>query len=158
MWDSIKLWNLSLHWCFLILFIRHVLPTPWLSIQFTPYLIDGKLIQIILGLILLLYCVAGKTWVKNTFHFTFWYKIFAWVRFRFYKSSFFIPSFQNQDSSSYYLEEATAKIPKFCKLASLDVYFSTYKSQDRATNCQWINQPKFIDCPSDAFFEFRNSP
>ena len=61
-------------------------------------------------------------------------RIFAWVRFC--KSSFFIPSFRHQDSNSYYLVVATAKIPKICTRTSLDVYFSICKSQDRAINRQ----------------------
>ena len=71
-------------------------PTPWLSIQ-----IGEKIIQIVLSFILLLYCMASKTWLKNALHFTFLDRMFA--RVRFYKSSFFIPSFRHQDSNSYYL-------------------------------------------------------
>ena len=136
--------------------MRHVLPKPWLSIQFTYYLIDGKIIQMVLGLTLLLYCMASKTWLKNALNFTFWDRIFA--RVCFYKSSFFIPSFRHQDSNSYYLVVATAKIRKICKPTSLDVYFSICKSQDWAINCQWIIQPKLIDCPSNNFLKFCNSP
>ena len=132
--------------------IRHVLPTPWLSIQFTPYLIDGKIIQMVLGLILILYCMASKTWLKNALHFAFWDRIFARVHFN--RSSFFILSFRHQDSNSHYLVVATAKIPKICKRTFLDVYFLICKSQDRAINRQWIIQPKLIDCPSDTFFNF----
>ena len=130
MWDSIKPWNWSLHWWFLILYIWHVLPTAWLSIQFTPYLIGGKIIQLVLGLISLLYCMASKTWLKYTLHFTFWDRIFA--RVRFYKSSFSIPSFRHQVSSSYYLVVATAKISDVCRHTSLDVYFLICKSKDCA--------------------------
>ena len=140
----------------MILFIRHVLPTPWLSIQITPYLIGGKIIQMVFGLILQRYLMAGKSWLKDAFHFTFWDRIFA--RVRFYKSPFLTPSFQHQDSNSYYLVLATAKISKICICRSLDVYFSICKSQDRAINRQWIIQPKVIDCPSDNLFSFRNSP
>ena len=71
---------------------------------------------------------------------------------------FFIPSSRHQDSNSHYLVFATAKIPKIWKRTSLDVYFSIWKSQDRFINHQWIIQPKLIDCPSDTFFQFRNSP
>ena len=97
-----------------------------------------------------------KAWLKNSLHFILWDRIFA--RVHFYKSSFFIPSFRHQDPNSHYLVEATAKIPKFCKRASLNIYFSIFKSQDRAINRQWIIQPKLIDCPSDNFFQFPNSP
>ena len=110
----------------------------------------------VLSLILQLYPMASKTWLKDALHFTFWDRIFA--RVRFYKSSFFIPSFRHQDSNSYYLVLATAKIPKIWKRTSLDVYFSIWKSQDRVINHQWIIQPKLVDCPSDTFFQFRNSP
>ena len=110
----------------------------------------------VLSLILQLYPMASKTWVKDALHFTFWDRIFA--RVRLYKSSFFIPSFRHQDSNSYYLVFATAKIPKIWKRTSLDVYFLIWKSQDRVINHQWIIQPKLIDCPSDTFFQFRNSP
>ena len=120
-----------------------------------PYVIGGKIIQVVLGLILLLYPMASKIWLKDALHFTFWDRIFA--RVRFYKSSFFIPSFQHQDSNSYYLVLATAKIPKTWKRTSLDVYFSICKAQYRAINCQWIIQPKLIDCSSDTFLKFRNS-
>ena len=136
--------------------IRQVLPTPWLSIQFTHYLIDGKIDQMVLGLILLLHCMASKAWLKNALHFILRDRIFA--RVHFYKSSFFILSFRHQDSNSHYLVVATAKIPKFCKRTSLNIYFSICKSQNRAINRQWIIQPKLIDCPSDNFFQFRNSP
>ena len=131
--------------------LRHVLLTPWLSTQFTPLtnLIGRKNIQMVLGLILQLYHMASKTWLKDALHFTFWDRIFA--RVRFYKSSFFIPSFRHQDSNSYYLVVATAKIPKICTRTSLDVYFSICKSQDRTINRQWIIQPKLIDCLSDTF-------
>ena len=131
---SQKNWNWSLYWCFLIVSSQHVLPTPWLSIQYTPDLIAGKIVRMVLGLILLLYRRAIKTWLKNNLHFTFWDRIFA--RVRFYKSSFFIPSFRHQDSNSYYLVVTTAKIPKPWKRTSLDVYFSIWISQDRAINCQ----------------------
>ena len=135
--------------------MQHVLLTPWLSIQFTYYLIDGKIIQMVLDLILLLYCMGSKTWIKNILHFTFWDRIFA--RVCFYKSSFFIPSFWHQDSNSYHLAVATAKIRKICKRTSLDVYFSIFKCHDCTINCQWIIQPKLIDCPSNTFFKFCNS-
>ena len=105
---------------FLIVSIRHVLPTPWLSIQFTSYLIGGKIIQIVLGLILQLYPMANKTWLKDVLYFTFWDRIFA--RVCFYNSSFFVPSFRHQDLNSYYLVLATAKIPRIWKHMSLDVY------------------------------------
>ena len=88
--------------------------------------------------------------------FYFWDRIFT--RVRLYKSSFFVPSFRHQDSNSYHLLEATRKILKIWKRTSLDVYFSICKSQDRAINCRWIIQPKLLDCPSDTFFWFRNSP
>ena len=114
-----KTLKLKFIWCFLIISIHHVLLTPWLSIQFTPYFIGGKIIQMVLDLILPLYCMASKTWLKNALHFTFWDGILA--RVRFYKSSFFIPFFRNQDSNRYYLVVATAKIPKICKCMSLDV-------------------------------------
>ena len=144
---DVRPWNESLYWCFLIVSIRNVLPTPWLSIQFTPYLIGGKNIQMVLGLILQLYLMVSKTWVKDALHFTFLDRIFA--RVRFYKFSFFIPPFRHQDSNSYYLVLATAKIPKIWKCTTLDVYFSICRSQNRASNRQWIIQPKLIDCPSD---------
>ena len=146
MWDSIKPWYESLYCCFLIVFIQHVFPTPWLSIQFTPDLIGGKIIQMVLGFILQLYPMASKTWLKVALYFTFWDGIFA--RHRFYKSSFFITSFRHQDSNSYYLVLATAKIPKIWKRTSLDVCFSICKSQDRVINRLWIIQSKLIDCPS----------
>ena len=101
--------------------IRHVLPTPWLSIQFTHYLIGGKIIQMVLGLILQLYPMANKTWLIDALHFTFWDRIFA--RIRFYRFFFFIPSFRCQDPNSYYFVLATAKILKISKRISLDVYF-----------------------------------
>ena len=121
-------------------------------IQFTPYLIGGKIIQIVLGLILLLYPIASKTWLKIVLHCTFWNRISG--RVRFYKSSFFMPSFRHQDSNSYYLVVATAKIPKLWKQTSLDVYFSRCKSQDRAINCQWIIQPKLIHWNLSIHFNF----
>ena len=62
-------------------------------------LIGGKITQMVLGLILQLYCMASKTWLKNALHFTFWGRIFA--RVRFYKSSFFILSFRHQYSNRY---------------------------------------------------------
>ena len=104
----------------------------------------------VLGLILQLYPMASKTWLKDALHFTFWDRMFA--RICFYKSSFFIRSFRYQDSDSYYLVLATAKVSKIWKRTSLDVYFLISKSQDRAINYQWIIQPKLIACPSDAFF------
>ena len=77
------------------------------------------------------------------------------ARVCFYKSSFFIPSFQHQHSSSCYLVVATAKIPKIWKHTPLDVYYSSIdKSQDREINHQWIIQPKLIDCPSGTFLNF----
>ena len=36
-----------------------------------PYLIGGKIIGMVLDLILLLYRMASKTWLKNALHFTF---------------------------------------------------------------------------------------
>ena len=78
--------------------------------------------------------MASKTWLKNAIHFTFWDRLL--VRVRFYKSSFFIPSFRFQDSNSYYLVVATAKTLKICKRTSLDVFFSICKSQDHAINHQ----------------------
>ena len=136
--------------------MRHVLSTPWLSVQFTPYLIGGKIILMVSGLILQLHPMASKTWLKDALHFTFWDRMFA--RVRFCKSSFFIPSFRHQDSNSYCLVLATAKISKTWKSTSLDVYFPIYKSQDRAINHQGIIQPKLIDCLSNTFFKFCNSP
>ena len=107
----------------------------------------------VFDLILLLYPMASKTWLKNTLYFTFWDRIFA--RVCFYKSSFFIPSFRHQHSSSCYLVVATAKIPKIWKHTPLDVYYSSIdKSQDREINHQWIIQPKLIDCPSGTFLNF----
>ena len=137
--------------------IRHVLLTPWLSIQFTPLtnLIGRKNIQMVLGLILQLYHVACKTWLKDALHFTFWDKTFA--RIHFYKSSFFIPSFRHQDPNSYYLVLATVKIRKMWNCTSLDVYFLICKSQNRAINRQWIIQPKLTDCPSDTCFYCLNT-
>ena len=87
---------------------------------------------------------------QNALHFTFWDGIFA--RVRFYKASFFIPSFRHQDSNSYYLVLGTVKIPKIWKRTTLDVYFSIRKSQDLVIYRQWIIQPKLIDCRSDTFF------
>ena len=100
--------------------------------------------------------MARKNWLKDALHFTFWDRIFT--RICFYKFSFFMPSFRHQDSSSYYLVLATAKIAKIWKRTSLDVYFSICKSQDRAINNQWITQPKLIDSPSDTFFYFVIAP
>ena len=148
MWDSIKPCNQS---CYLIVSIGHVLLTPWLSIEFTPYLIGGKIIRMVLGLILLLYRITSKTWPKNAFHFTFWDSILA--RVCFYKSSFFIPSSRYQYSNSCYLVVATAKISKVWKRTSLDVYFLICKSQNRVINRHWIIQPKLTDCSSDTFFK-----
>ena len=51
-----------------------------------PYLIGGKIIQMVLGLILQLYPMASKSWLKDSLHFTFWDRTFAPVCF--YKSSF----------------------------------------------------------------------
>ena len=129
--------------------IRHALLTLWLSIQFTPYFTGRNIIQIVLGLILLLYLMASKTRLENALSFTFWERIFARVCSD--KSSFFIPSFRYQDSNSYYFVVATAKIPKLWKCTSLDVGFLTSRSQDRAISCQWIIQPKPIDCLYDTF-------
>ena len=56
------------------------------------------------------------------------------------------------DSNSYYLVVAIAKIPQICKRKPLNVYFSICKSQDCATNRQWIIWSKLIDCQSDTFF------
>ena len=136
--------------------IRHALLTLWLSIQFTPYFTGRNIIQIVLGLILLLYLMASKTRLENALSFTFWERIFARVCSD--KSSFFIPSFRHQDSNSYYFLVATAKIPKLWKRTSLDVGFLTSRSQDRAISCQWIIQPKPIDCLYDTFLKFRNAP
>ena len=136
--------------------IQHVLPPKWLSIQFTPYLIDRKIIQMVLGLILLLHPTANKTWLKNPLHFAFWDRIFTQVLF--YQSSFFIPSFWHQDLNSYYLVVATAKTPEIWKRTSMDVYISICNSEGRTINRQRIIQLKPIDCSSAAFFKFRNSP
>ena len=65
--------------------------TLWVSIQFTLYLIDGKIIQKAFVLLLELYPMARNTWLKDALHFTFWDRMFAWVCF--YKSSFFYPVF-----------------------------------------------------------------
>ena len=54
------------------------------------------------------YPIASKTWLKNALHLTFWDRIFA--RVCFYKPSFLTLSFRHQDSNSYYLVVATAKI------------------------------------------------
>ena len=105
----------------------------------------------VLGLILLLYPMASKTWLKNALHFTLRDRIFARVCFC---KFFFIPSFRLQDSNSYYLVVAAAKIKKNWKRTSLGVYFSICKSQDCTINHQWIIQSKLIDCPSDTFFNF----
>ena len=51
--------------------IWHALPLPWLSIQLTPSLIGGKIIQMVLGLILLLHSMTSKTWLKKALHFNF---------------------------------------------------------------------------------------
>ena len=104
-----------------------------------------------LGSYLQLYPMSNKTWLKDALHFTFWDRIFA--RVRFYKSSFFIPSFRHQDSSSYCLVLATAKISTIWKNTPLDVYFLIFKSQDRAINRQCIIQPKRSHCPCDTFFK-----
>ena len=53
---------------------------------------------------------------------------------------------------------ATAEIPKTWKRTSLVVHFLICKTQDCAINHHWIIQPKLIDCPSDTFFKFNNSP
>ena len=148
--------NLKLKFILMVLIvsIRHILPTPWLSIQFAPYLIGGKIIQMTLGLNLQLYPMASKTWLKDALYFTFWDRIFT--RVRFYKSCFLISYFRHQDSNSYDLVLATAKIPKIWKRTSLNVYFSICKSQDHAINRQWIIQTKPINYPSDTFFQFRD--
>ena len=109
-----------------------------------------------MGLIFKLYPMTSKTWLKDALPFTFWDRICA--RIRFYKFSFFIPSFLHQNSNRYYFVLATAKIPKIWKRTSLDVCFSICKSQDGAIHRQRIIQLKLIDCPSDTFFKFRNSP
>ena len=149
--------NKTLKLKFMLMFLDSVYPTPCLSIKFAPYLTGGKIIEMVLGLILLLYSMASKTWLKNALYFTFWDRIFA--RVRFYLPSFlgvpsfvFILPFRHQDSNSYYLVViATAKAQKIWKRTSLDVYFSICKSQDRAINGQWIIQPKLIDYLSDTF-------
>ena len=46
----------------------------------------------------------------------------------------------------------TAIIPKIWKDTSLGIYFWICKSQDHAINCQWVIQPKHIDCLSNTFF------
>ena len=51
--------------------IWHALPTPWPSMQLTPSLIGGKIIQMVLGLILLLHSMTSKTWLKKALHFNF---------------------------------------------------------------------------------------
>ena len=135
--------------------IRHVLPTLWLSIQFSPLSYWWKHYSNGFGFYFATLSY-GKTWLKDALHFTFWDRMFA--RSRFYKSSFFITSFRHQDSNSFYLVLATAKIPKIWKRSSLDVYFSICKSQDSAINRQWIIQPKLIDSPSETFFNFVIAP
>ena len=40
-----------------------------IHITIYPYLIGGNIIQMVLGLILLLYPTASKTWLKNELHF-----------------------------------------------------------------------------------------
>ena len=100
--------------------------------------------------------MASKTRLENALSFTFWERIFARVCSD--KSSFFIPSFRHQDSNSYYFVVATAKIPKLWKCTSLDVSFLTSRSKDRVISCQWIIQPKPIDCLYDTFLKFRNAP
>ena len=134
----------------LIASVWHVLLSLWLSIQFNLLTYWWKDYANDFGLTLPLYPKASKTWLKNALRFTFRDRIFA--RVRFFKSSFFIPPFRRQDSSSYYLVVATAKIPKIWKGTSLDVDFLICKSQDYAINRQWIIQPKLIDCPSDTCF------
>ena len=136
--------------------IRHVLRTPWLSTQYSLLSYWWKDYWNGLESYFAIYPLASKTWFKDALHFTFWDRIFAGIRF--YKFFFFIMSFRHQDSNSYYLVLATAKIPKIWKRTPLDVYFSICKSQDCAINCQWIIQPKLIDCPSDTFFLFCNTP
>ena len=104
-------------------------PPPFLSptLFFPPsYLFGGKIIQMALGLISLLYYMASKTCLKNTSHFIFSDRIFA--RVCFYKSCFSFPSFRHQDSNRHYWVVVTAKIPKICKRTSLDVYFLICKS------------------------------
>ena len=85
------------------------------------YFIGWNIIHIVLGLILVLYLMASKTWLKNAFRFTFWDRSFALVLSN--KSSFFIPFFWYQDSNSYYFVVGTAKIPKLWKRTSLGVFF-----------------------------------
>ena len=55
----------------------------------------------VLGLILLLYSMASKTWLKNCLNFNSWDRIFA--RVCFCESSFLNSSFRHQDSNNYYL-------------------------------------------------------
>ena len=122
----------------------------------SSYLIGGKIIQMVLGLILLIYCMVSKTWLKNALHFTSWNRIFA--RVCFYKSSFFIPSFRHQDSNSYYLMIATAKIPKVWKRKSLDVFFLICKSQDHVINRQWLFNWNLLIVYPTPFFNFVIGP
>ena len=49
--------------------------------QLSPYLIGGKIMQMVLGLILQLYPIASKTQLKDALHITFLDRIFARVRF-----------------------------------------------------------------------------
>ena len=49
--------------------------------------------------------------------------LLLFARFRFYKSSFFIPSYQHQDSNSYYLVVAAAKIPKILNVNPSTLFF-----------------------------------
>ena len=105
------------------------------------YGIGEKIIEVVFGIILLLYLM--KTLLKNALDFIFWDRTFASGCLL--KSSFFIPSFRHQDLSNYYLMVSTAKIPKIWNRTSLDVYFSMHKSQDHAISCQRVIQLKLIN-------------
>ena len=87
--------NKTLKLKFILMFLYSIYPTrPSDTVtKYTiyPYLIGGKIIQIFLGLILLLYPTASKIQLKTALQFTFSDSIFAQVRFN--KSFFFIPSF-----------------------------------------------------------------
>ena len=107
--------------------VRHVLPTPWLSIQFSPLSYWWKDYSNGLASYLQLYPIASKTWLKDAWYFTLLFFLF-------------ILSFQHQGSTSYYLVLAAAKIPKIWKCTSLDVFFFICKSQDCTINRQWIIQ------------------
>ena len=112
-----------------------------------PYEIGEKIIQVVFGLILLLYPMTDKNSLKKALHFTFWDRTFALGCL--WKSSFFIAYFRHQDLSSYYLVVSTAKIPKIWKRTSLDVYFSIRKSEDHAISCQRFIQLKLINSLSN---------